>query len=117
MHASSSLILNATKQLAGLPEPLHLLAPNVVQSITDMKKGVLRGKNTSLNLEEMLIALSVSAAGNPSAQMAVEQLGHLRGCDVHLTHIPAPGDEAGLRRLGLNITSDPVFPTRELFST
>ena len=116
MHASSSLILNAAKHLAKIPEPMHILAPNVIQSITEMKRGVLQRKNVSLNLEETLIALSVSAAANPAAQMAMEQLGHLRGCDVHLTHIPAPGDEAGLRRLGVNITSDPVFPTRELFT-
>jgi len=47
---------------------------------------------------------------------AMEKLKELGGCDVHLTHIPAPGDEAGLRRLGLNITSDPAFPSRDLFS-
>lgn len=116
MHASSSVILNAVKQLAKLPDALHVLAPNVIESITGMKRGVLRRKNVSLNLEETLIALSVSAAGNPAAQLAMEQLGRLRGCEVHLSHIPTPGDEAGLRRLGLNITSDPAFPTRELFS-
>ncbi len=115
MHAASSLILNATKQLACLPEPMHVLAPNVIQSITDMKRGVLRRKTVSLNLEETLIALSVSAAGNPAAQLAMEQLAPLRGCDVHLTHIPTPGDEAGLRRLGVNITSDPAFPSRDLY--
>ena len=58
----------------------------------------------------------VSPAGHPAAQMAMERLAALRNCDVHLTHIPAPGDEAGLRRLGLNITSDPVFPSRDLFA-
>jgi uncharacterized protein (UPF0371 family) len=115
MHASSSLILNAVKALAGLPEALHVLAPGVLESITGMKRGVLQRKNISLNLEETLIALSVSAAGNPAAQMATAQLGALRGCDVHLTHIPAPGDEAGLRRIGVNVTSDPAFPSRDLF--
>ncbi len=117
MHASSSVILNAIKQRAQLPDPMHLLAPNIIESITGMKRGVLQRKNVSLNLEETLIALSVSAAANPAAQMAMEQLASLRGCEVHLTHIPTPGDESGLRRLGLNITSDPTFPTRDLFST
>jgi uncharacterized protein (UPF0371 family) len=117
MHASSSLVLNAVKLLAALPEPMHLLAPTVIESITNMKRGVLQRKNLSLNLEETLIALSVSAAGNPAAQMAMEKLAALRDCDVHLTHIPAPGDEAGLRRLGVNITSDPAFPSRDLFAT
>jgi uncharacterized protein (UPF0371 family) len=116
MHASSSLVLNAIKVLAGLPDVMHLLAPSVIASITGMKSGVLRRKTVSLNLEETLIALSVSAAGNPAAQMAMEKLADLRNCDVHLTHIPTPGDEAGLRRLGVNITSDPAFPSRDLFT-
>lgn len=115
MHAASSLVLNAVKVLAELPDPMHVLAPNVIQSITGMKSGVLQRKTVSLNLEETLIALSVSAAGNPAAQMAMERLAALRGCDLHLTHIPTPGDEAGLRRLGVNITSDPAFPSRDLF--
>jgi uncharacterized protein (UPF0371 family) len=117
MHASSSLVLNAVKLLAALPEPMHLLAPNVIESITNMKRGVLQRKNLSLNLEETLIALSVSAAGNPAAHMAMEKLSALRDCDVHLAHIPAPGDEAGLRRVGGDITSDPAFPSRDLFAS
>lgn len=48
--------------------------------------------------------------------MAMEKLKELRGAEIHLTHIPAPGDEAGLRRLGVNLTSDPAFATRNLFS-
>ena len=69
----------------------------------------------SLNVEETLIALAVSAAGNPAAQLAMDRLADLRGCEAHLTHMPTPGDEAGLRRLGVNLTSDSAFPSRELF--
>ncbi len=116
MHAASSLVLNASKALAGLPDPLHLLSPGVIESIAAMKRGVFRRRTVSLNVEETLIALAVSATGNPSAQLAMERLGELRGCEVHLTHIPAPGDEAGLRRIGVNLTSDPAFPSRDLFS-
>ena len=117
MHAASSLVLNAIKQLAGLPDAMHLLAPPVVASITEMKRGALQRRTVSLNVEETLIALGVSAAGNPAAQMAMERLPALRTCDVHLTHIPAPGDEAGLRRLGVNSTSEPVFASRDLFTS
>jgi uncharacterized protein (UPF0371 family) len=45
----------------------------------------------------------------------VEKLKQLRGCDIHLTHIPTPGDETGLRRLGVHLTSDPTFATKNLF--
>jgi uncharacterized protein (UPF0371 family) len=69
----------------------------------------------SLDLEETLIALSISATFNPAAQIAVDKLKELRGCEVHLTHMPTPGDEAGLRKLGVNLTSDPDFATKMLF--
>ena len=69
----------------------------------------------SLDLEETLIALSISATSNPAAQMAMEYLKDLERCEVHTTHIPSPGDEAGLRKLGVNLTSDPDFSSRSLF--
>ena len=62
-----------------------------------------------------MIALAMSAASNPTAQLAMEKLQELKGCEVHLTHIPTPGDESGLRRLGVNITSDPNFSSNSLF--
>ena len=115
LHAASALVLNATKVLAGLPHPLHLLSPGVIESIAAMKRNVSHQNTVSLNVEETLVALAVSATGNPTAQMALDGLSQLRGCEAHLTHMPAPGDEAGLRRLGVNLTSDPAFPSRELF--
>ena len=115
MHAGSSLILNTTKHLANLPDNLHLIPENVISSLTFLKKEVLLGKVISLDVEETLIALSISAISNPAAQMAVEFLKELRNCEVHLTHIPTPGDEAGLRKLGVNLTSDPDFSSRSLF--
>lgn len=115
LHASSSLILNAAKKLAGLPDHLHLLPSSITDSLGHLKKEILDGKEVSLDLEETLIALSISAASNPAAQIAVERLRELRDCEVHLTHIPTPGDEAGLRKLGVNLTSDPEFASKFLF--
>jgi uncharacterized protein (UPF0371 family) len=66
-------------------------------------------------LEECLIALSISATTNPTAQLAMEKLNDLNGCEMHLTHIPPLGDEAGLRRLGVNLTSDPNSSSKNLF--
>ncbi len=115
MHAASSLIINAVKQLAGVPDGIHLLAPSIIDSVTKVKKDVLSQKTVSLDLEETLIALAISMTANPMAQLCVEKLKELRGCDVHMTHIPTPGDEAGLRRLGVHLTSDPNFATKNLF--
>ena len=115
MHASSSLILNATKHLAGLPDNIHLLPKNIIDSLAFLKTEVLQGKMVSLDLEETLISLGISAHSNPAAQLALETLKELRGCEVHLTHIPTPGDEAGLRKLHVNRTCDPEFSTKSLF--
>jgi uncharacterized protein (UPF0371 family) len=116
MHAAASLVLNAAKTLAHIPDQIHLLPPNVTQSLSHFKTDVLKGKVTSLDVEETLIALSISATMNPAAESAIERLKELRGCDVHLTHIPSPGDAAGLRKLGVNVTSEPEFASKYLFA-
>jgi uncharacterized protein (UPF0371 family) len=116
MHAASSLVLNAIKRLSGIPDKIHLLSPQVIEMIGRLKQDVLGAKTVSLDLEEVLIALSISAATNPSAQEAMGGLKELKGCDVHMTHIPTPGDEAGLRKLGVNLTSDTNFATSSLVS-
>ncbi|MGE5237049.1 MAG: DUF1846 domain-containing protein [Acidobacteriota bacterium] len=115
MHAASAAVLNAVKLLSGIPDAIHLLAPEVMRSITGLKKDVLRMRSVSLDLEETLIALGMSAANSPAAGAAVQRLGELRDCEFHTTHIPTPGDEAGLRRLGVRVTSDPTFASRSLF--
>jgi len=115
MHAASSLVMNAVKHLAGVPDNIHLLAPIITESIGKLKNDILGKKSVSLDLEETLIALAISTTTNPTAQLCVEKLKELRGCDVHMTHIPTPGDQAGLRRLGVHLTSDPSFSTKNLF--
>lgn len=115
MHAASSLVLNAVKELADIPDKIHLLSPTVIESIANLDKHILKEKTVSLDLEDTLIALSISATTNPTAQMALERLKDLRGCEVHMTHIPTPGDEEGLRKLGVNLTSDPNFSSSCLF--
>jgi uncharacterized protein (UPF0371 family) len=115
MHAASSLVLNATKALAGIPESMHLLPQSITESLGHFKKSVLAGREVSLDLEETLIALCISAITNPAAQTAVEKLKELKGCDVHMTHMPTPGDEAGMQKLGVNLTSEPNFSTKCLF--
>ena len=115
LQASSSLILNAAKHLAGLPDNMYLLPKNLIDSVTYLKKDILNGKMVSLDVEETLILLGVSALSNPAAQMALENLKWLSGCEVHLTHMPAPGDEAGLRKLRVNVTCDPEFSSKSLY--
>ena len=107
--------MNSIKELAGISDETHLLPPNIIESIRGLKKNTLSVKTLNLDLEEVLIALSISAATNPTAKKAMEKLKELKGCDAHITHIPTPGDEAGLRKLGINLTSDPNFSSKNLF--
>ncbi len=115
LHAASSLVLNAVKNLAGIPRALKLLSPHIIESVAALKQDILRRKTVSLDLEETLIALCICSTTNPTAKLAMEQLKDLRGCELHMTHMPAPGDETGLRRLGVNLTCEPVFATNSLF--
>ena len=115
MHAASSVVINAIKKLADIPAKIHLLPRNITETIANFKTTILNTKTASLDMEETLIALCISAMSNPAAQLAIEQLKELRDCEMHITHIPTPGDEAGLRRLGINVTSDPDFSTKNLF--
>ena len=115
MHAASCLIINAMKHLAGIPERLHLLSPNIIQSIARLKQDVLKRKTISLDLEETLVALAIASTANPTAELAMSQLRSIRGCEMHMTHIPTPGDDMGLRRLGANLTCDPQFATSNLY--
>ena len=80
-----------------------------------LKRNIFSAKSLSLDVDETLIALSISAPTNTTAQLAMEKLKNLQGCEVHMTHIPTPGDEAGLRRLGVNLTCEPNFSTKGLF--
>jgi uncharacterized protein (UPF0371 family) len=88
MHSASALVLNPAKHLAGLPDPVHLLPPIVIASLSQFRRDVLHGKVLSLDLEETRITLSISAALDPAAQLAIEKLRKLRGCEMHLTHAP-----------------------------
>jgi uncharacterized protein (UPF0371 family) len=115
MHAASSVVIHAIKHLSGIPAMIKLLPEYITESVKNLKTGILNEKSVSLDLEETLIALAISSTTNPAAQIALEKLKELKGCEVHMTHIPTPGDEAGLRRLGVNLTSDPNFSTKDLF--
>jgi len=117
MHAASSVVIHAIKHLAGIPDKIKLLPATITGSIGRLKTEILNEKNVSLDLEEALIALAISATTNPAAELALGKLEELRNCEVHMTHIPTPGDEAGLRRMGANLTSDPNFSTNDLFMT
>ena len=116
MHAAAAAVINAVKVLSGIPAQIPLIGPYIIQAVSHMKQDILKVGYTSLNLDEALIGLAISSATNPAAQIAMERLSELRGCEVHMTHMVTPGDQAGLRRLGCRYTSDPYYATNALFT-
>ncbi len=109
LGASSALLLNALKKLAGMQDQLHLISPVVLDPIQHLKTEHLGNRNPRLHTDETLIALSICAATNPMAELAMEQLSKLRGCDVHSTVILSQVDEKTFKRLGVNLTCEPRY--------
>ncbi len=109
LGASSALLLNALKELAGLDDSLHLISPEVIDPIQHLKVDHFGNRNPRLHTNEVLIALSICAATDPTAEKAMEQLGKLRGCQVHSTVILSQVDEQTFKRLGVNLTCQPRF--------
>ena len=115
MNAPSSLILNSIKVLSGIADEIHLVSPIVLKPILALKDDVLGNRISILNLEEILIALSISAATNPTAQLAMTKLGELRNCEAHSSVMLSQADEGILRKLGINLTCEPHFPSKDLY--
>ena len=115
MVAAAAAILNAIKKLCGLADDIYLISPNVLETIQYLKTNILKNERSSLNLEEILSALTISATTNPSAQVAVEKLLLLKGCKAHCTAILSDRDEQTLMALGIDVTSDPEYVTTNLY--
>ena len=109
LGASAALLLNALKYLAGISDEIHVISPVIIEPIQHLKVDHLGNRNPRLHTDEILIALSICAATNPTAEMAMEQLGRLRGCEVHSSVILSQVDEKVFRRLGINITCEPQY--------
>lgn len=109
LGASASALLNALKALGGIRDQLHLISPVVIDPIQKLKIGYLGNRNPRLHTDEVLIALSISAATNPTAELAMAQLPGLRGCEVHSTVILSDVDEMVFKRLGIRVTCEPQF--------
>ena len=112
---SAAVLINAIKTLAGLPEQVHLLSPESIEPIQSLKTTYLGSRNPRLHTDEVLIALSASAAGNPAARRALEQLPQLRGCDAHTTTILGSVDEGIFRSLGVLVTSEAQYWKKALY--
>ena len=115
LGASSAMLINALKVLAGINNDIHLLSPVIIEPIRKLKIGILGNNNPRLHTDEILIALSICAATNPTAQLALEQLHKLRGCEAHSSVILSGVDQNVFRKLGVNLTCEPRYQTKKLY--
>ena len=109
------MLLNALKALAGIDDDAKLISPETIEPIQDLKINHLGNKNPRLHTDEVLIALSISASTNDDAKRAVDQLHNLKGLDVHSSVILSQVDVNIFRRLGVNLTCEPVYQNQALY--
>ena len=114
LGATSAMLMNALKALAGIDDSLNLISPAIIEPIQKLKIDYLGNHNPRLHTDELLIALSVCAVTSPAAERATEQLARLRGCEAHSTVILSQVDENVLKKLGVNVTYEPVYQTKKL---
>ena len=115
MLSGASVILNAIKHLANIADSIPLLSHVLLEPILRMKQEVLSEADPLLTVEDVLLALALGAATNPTAAVAMDKLSELRGCDAHSSCMLTQADESAMRRLGLRITCEPNFPSDSLY--
>ena len=108
LGASSAALLNAIKVLAGIPHGHKILAPSAIAPIQELKTRFLGSRNPRLHTDEVLIALSATAAGNATAEQALHQLPYLRGCQVHSSVMLSSADKNTFQKLGCDLTCEAV---------
>lgn len=115
LGASAAVLLNALKELGGIQHGIHLISPIVIEPIQVLKTKHMGNHNPRLHTDEVLIALSICAATNPTAALAMQQLSKLKGCEAHSTVILSKVDENVFHKLGINITCEPQYQTKKLY--
>jgi len=115
LGASSAVLLNALKHLAGIEDDVLLISPSEIEPIQELKVGYLGNENPRLHTDEVLLALAINAATNETAKTVLEQLPKLRKSEAHSSVILTQIDIAVFRQLGVNITCEPVYQNKRLF--
>ncbi len=115
MSASSAAVLNAIKVMANIDHEALLIRPEILEPILKLKINILGSRSSVLKVDDVLAALSIAAATNQTAARAMEQLTKLRDLDMHSSQMLHNGDEGTLRKLGLRLTCDPEYPSKDLY--
>lgn len=112
---SAALLLNALKTLAHLDDELHVISPAAIEPIQRLKTLYLGSRNPRLHTDEVLIALSISAASDPAADLAMRQLPKLQGCQAHTSVMLSTVDIKQFKRLGIQMTTEPTYEHKPIY--
>lgn len=115
LGASAALLLNVLKALAGIDHASHVISPEAIEPIQHLKVDYLGSKNPRLHMDEVLIALSISAATNPTANLALEQIPKLKGCQAHTSVMLSEVDIKQFKKLGIQLTSEAKYEQKKLY--
>lgn len=115
LGASSALLLNALKALAGIPKDIRLIPQNVIEPVQELKVNALGNHNPRLHTDEILIALCISAVTDENAKKAMEKLSELQHCEAHSSVMLSTVDTNVFKKLGVNLTSEPKYQTKKLY--
>lgn len=115
ISASGAVVLNALRTLAGMGDDFDIISDDILLPITKMRSDYLHYNSSLLTLDDVLIALAISSNSNEKAKKAIKKLSLLEGCEAHCTYILSQAEEQTLKRLGINITCEPVFLNNKLF--
>lgn len=115
LGASAALLLNALKKLAGIEDEVHIISPSAIEPIQKLKTSYLGSKNPRLHTDEVLIALSISAATNETAQLALDQIPKLRGCQIHTSVMLSEVDVKQFKKLSIQLTSEAKYENKKLY--
>ena len=115
LGASAATILNALKALADIDDAAQLISPSIIEPVQSLKVDHLGNHNPRLHIDEVLIALAISAVTSPTAALALDQLGKLRCCDAHSSVILSMVDTRTFKKLGVNLTCEPQYQVKKLY--
>ncbi|HFI0394389.1 TPA: DUF1846 domain-containing protein [Streptococcus suis] len=115
LKPTATVLLNAIKQIANIDDETLLIEPNYIRPIQELKADYLDKNNTRLDASEILNALAITAQDSSLAARAMKELGQLNGSEAHSTVILSDEDKSVLRKLGINLTFDPIYQHNKFY--
>lgn len=115
VSAAAAVILNSLRTLAGLGDDFDIITDDILLPIVDYRTKVLKSQSSILTIDDVMVALSICTSKNVKAKLAMEQIPNLKNCDAHCTFIMSTNEEQTLKKMGINITCEPVFLNSNLF--